>query len=109
MLDDARVHAEVRAMAGDFEPRVLQRAGLLAAGTVWREAILRWQGRARLLFVVAFVLALVLGFGAAAGVLGDGSRPVNVLWTLGGLLGVHLLSLLVWLLSLVVQARAQGG
>ncbi len=96
-------------MAGDFEPRVLQRAGLLAAGTVWREAILRWQGRARLLFVVAFVLALVLGFGAAAGVLGDGSRPVNVVWTLGGLLGVHLLSLLVWLLSLVVQARAQGG
>jgi len=29
----------------------------------------------------------------AAGALGDGSRPVNVVWAVGGLLGVHLISL----------------
>jgi hypothetical protein len=108
-LDDARVHAEVRAMAGDFEVRVLQRAGMLAAAMGWREAILRWQGRARLSFGVAFVLALVFGFGAAAGVLGDGARPVNVVWTLGGLLGVHLLSLLLWCAGVALQGRAPGG
>ena len=108
-LDDARVHVEVRAMAGDFEARVLQRAGRLVAATAWREAILRWQGRARLLFGVAFVLALGFGFGAAAGVLGDGARPVNVVWTLGGLLGVHLLSLLLWCAGVALQGRAPGG
>ncbi|MBV2263660.1 MAG: DUF2868 domain-containing protein, partial [Thauera sp.] len=107
-LDEARAHAEARAVAGDLEARVLRRAAVLEAASGWREAIRRWQGRARLVLVLAFALAFVFGFGAAAGALGDGTRPVNVVWTLGGLLGVHLLSLLLWLASLVLQARAQG-
>ncbi|MBL8465350.1 MAG: DUF2868 domain-containing protein, partial [Thauera sp.] len=86
-LDEARAHAEARATAGDFEARVLRRAGALGAAAGWREAIVRWQGRARLVLVLAFALAFVFGFGAAAGALGDGTRPVNVVWTLGGLLG----------------------
>ena len=108
-LDEARGHAEARAVAGDLEARVLRRAAVLEAAGGWREAIRRWQGRARLLLVLACVLAFVFGFGAAAGALGDGTRPVNVVWTLGGLLGVHLLSLLLWLASLMLQGRAQGG
>lgn len=107
-LDEARAHAEARATAGDFEARVLRRAGALGAAAGWREAIVRWQGRARLVLVLAFALAFVFGFGAAAGALGDGTRPVNVVWTLGGLLGVHLLSLVLWLASLMLQGRAQG-
>lgn len=108
-LDDERVHAAARAAAPDFEGRLLHRADALAGGMGWRDAILRWQARARVLLVAAALLALVLGFGAAAGVLGDGARPVNVVWTLGGLLGVHLLSLLLWLLSLALQGGARGG
>lgn len=109
VLDDERVHAEARALGGDLEARVLHRAAALGAREGWREAVLRWHGRARLLFFLAFGLALVLGFGAAAGVLGDGTRPVNVVWTLGGLLGVHGLSLLLWLASIGAQGRLGGG
>ncbi len=109
VLDDARIHAEARALGGDLEARVLHRAAALGAREGWCEAVLRWHGRARLLFFLAFGLALVLGFGAAAGVLGDGTRPVNVVWTLGGLLGVHGLSLLLWLASIGVQGRMRGG
>ena len=108
-LDDERVHAAARAAAPDFEGRLLHRADALGGGMGWRDAILRWQARARVLLVAAALLALVLGFGAAAGVLGDGTRPVNVVWTLGGLLGVHLLSLLLWLLSLALQGGARAG
>ncbi len=107
-LDEARAHAEARALAGDLEARVLRRAAVLEGAAGWREAIRRWQGRARLVLVLAFALACVFGFGAAAGALGDGTRPVNVVWTLGGLLGVHLLSLLLWLASLALQGRARG-
>ncbi len=109
MLDDVRVHEDARAAAADFEGRVLYRAQALGAQQGWRDAILRWRARARVLLVVAVLLALVLGFGAAAGVLGDGARPVNVVWTLGGLLGVHLLSLLLWVLGVALQGRARGG
>lgn len=108
-LDDTRVHADARAAAPDFEGRLLHRAAALGARSGWRDAILRWQARARVLLLGAAVLALVLGFGAAAGVLGDGTRPVNVVWTLGGLLGVHLFSLVLWLVTLALQGGARGG
>ncbi len=108
-LDDARIHADACAAAADFEGRLRQRADALGARAGWRDAILRWQARARVLLLAAVLLALVLGFGAAAGVLGDGARAVNVVWTLGGLLGVHVLSLLLWLLTLALQARSRGG
>lgn len=108
-LDDARIHADARATAPDFEGRLLHRADALGAREGWRDAILRWQARARVLLFAAAVLALVLGFGAAAGVLGDGTRPVNVVWTLGGLLGVHLFSMLLWLVTLALQGGARGG
>ena len=108
-LDDARIHADARAAAPDFEGRLLHRADALGAREGWRDAMLRWQARARVLLFAAAVLALVLGFGAAAGVLGDGARPVNVVWTLGGLLGVHLFSLLLWLVMLALQGGAHGG
>ncbi len=31
------------------------------------------------------------------------------MWTLGGLLGVHLFSLLLWLATLALQGGARGG
>lgn len=108
-LDDGRIHADARAAMPDFEGRLRHRADALGTREGWRDAILRWQARARVLLFAAALLALVLGFGAAAGVLGDGARPVNVVWTLGGLLGVHLLSLLLWLVTLALQGGARGG
>ena len=104
-LEDRSALVAARTAAPDFETRVLRRATELGAREGWRAAILRWHGRARLALGGAAVLALVLGFGAAAGVLGDGSRAVNVVWALGGLLGVNLLSLLLWVLATVLQAR----
>ncbi len=96
-----------RAAAADLETRILHRADAIGVREGWRDAILHWHGRARLVLAVAAVLALVFGFGAAAGVLGDGSRPVNVVWTLGGLLGVNLFSLLLWLVATALPVR--GG
>ncbi|AVR90055.1 DUF2868 domain-containing protein [Thauera aromatica] len=112
LLEDAAEPAAASAAAPaavpDFEGRILCRAERLGARQGWRAAILAWRRRARTLLLVALALALVLGFGAAAGVLGDGSRPVNVVWTLGGLLGVHALSLLLWLAAMALQGRGGG-
>lgn len=104
-LEDRSALVAARTAAPEFETRVLRRATELGAREGWRAAILRWHSRARLILGGAAVLALVLGFGAAAGVLGDGSRAVNVVWALGGLLGVNLLSLLLWALATLLQAR----
>ena len=109
-LEDRSALVAARTEVPEFEARVLRRAAELGAREGWRDAIVRWHGRARLALGVAAVLALVLGFGAAAGVLGDGSRAVNVVWALGGLLGVNLLSLMLWVLATVLQGgRPRAG
>lgn len=104
-LEDSAAVARARSAPAELEARILQRADSLAAREGWREAVQRWMARARLCFVLAAVLAFVLGFGAAAGVLGDGTRPLNVVWAVTSLLGVHLLSLLLWLIAM----SAHGG
>ncbi|APR04147.1 DUF2868 domain-containing protein [Thauera chlorobenzoica] len=109
LLEDAAEPTAAPAAAPDFEGRILLRADRIGAREGWRAALLAWQRRARLLLLAALALALVLGFGTAAGVLGDGSRPVNVVWTLGGLLGVHGLSLLLWLSGMLLSGRMRGG
>jgi hypothetical protein len=106
-LGDAAECLAAREVPAALEARILHRADALGAREGWRDAILRWHGRARMVLAVAAVLALVFGFGAAAGVLGDGSRAVNVVWALGGLLGVNVFSLLLWLAATALPVR--GG
>ncbi len=107
-LQDAQANAAALAAGGDLETRILRRAEALGAREGWLEALLRWRTRARLTLLAAAALALLAGFGAAAGVLGDGSRPVNVVWAVGGLLGVHLASLVLWLLWTALAGRGHG-
>lgn len=107
-LEDAEANAAALTAGADLETRILRRAEILGDGAGWRDALLRWRARAHLLGWVGAVLALLAGFGAAVGVLGDGSRPVNVVWAVGGLLGVHLLSLALWLLWMLPGGRSHG-
>src|SRR5690606_7205235 len=109
LLEDSAALLAARVAPPELDERILRRADVLGEREGWREAIRRWHGRARLGLLAAAVFALVFGFGAAAGVLGDGSRPVNVVWALGGLLGVHLVSLLLWLLGMLLAGRSRGA
>lgn len=96
LLEDAAALAAARVQAPDLETRILKRAEVLGAREGWREALHFWRIAARRGLVLAALLALAAGAGLAAGLLGDGSRPVNVVWALGGLLGPHLLGFLLW-------------
>ncbi|MFN2287812.1 MAG: hypothetical protein ABR578_05720, partial [Chromatocurvus sp.] len=108
-FEDAEAVRAARAMATDTEQRILIRACRLGEREGLAQAIATWRPRARLLLLTLAVVALISGFGAALAVLGDGSRPVNVIWALGGLLGIHLFSLLLWLLGLWFGGRDAGG
>lgn len=105
LLEDAAALAEARAQAPDFETRILKRATVLGTREGWRAAFSSWRGAARRGLALALLLALVAGAGVGAGLLGDGSRPVNVVWALGGLLGPHLLGLLLWGGGMLIGGR----
>lgn len=107
-VDSAAVRAAVDRAHG-VEARILARACALGAQEGTLRALRAWRARARLVMWVLMGLALFSGFGAALAVLGDGSRPVNVVWALGGLLGVNLFSLMLWLGGLGLGGADAGG
>jgi len=107
--DDGAAGAEARRAGVDVEARILIRAQHLASRDGTLEAMSRWHSTARWLLFAFAALALVLGFSAALTMVGDGTRSVNIVWTLGALLGLHLLMLLLWLLNMLMRGQSAGG
>ncbi|WP_455229769.1 DUF2868 domain-containing protein [Geopseudomonas aromaticivorans] len=91
---------------GDLRQRILARAGLLARRDGLDLALQHWRQGAGLGLLLLAGLALLSGAGLAFAALGDGARPVNLLWALGSLLGLHLLTLLGWALGFVCGGAA---
>ncbi len=106
---DGILVARLRASHEGVEARIVARAREIGARWGMDESIRRWVARERRVAWLLGAVAVLVGFGAALAVLGDGGRPVNVLWALGGLLGVHLLSLIAWLVALGLTRGRSGG
>ena len=96
-LDDSELLPALQASPGDFETRALMRAQALGERLGWHRALSRWHANARLTALLLAALATSAGAGLALAAVGDGTRPINLVWALLGLLGMHLLSLLLWL------------
>ncbi|SSW71676.1 DUF2868 domain-containing protein [Achromobacter agilis] len=108
-LEDADAVRRARQLDADLPARILARAGLLAQRERLAPLVDAWRRSAMGILVALFALAALSGAAAALGALGDGSRPVNVLWALGALLGLHALTFLLWLCSFLFRASAATG
>ncbi len=108
---DGQAEAEqyARSTADDFEQRVFQWARFLGERDGTLDSLLAWRRRLRLATVVLVGLALLGGFSTALAVLGDSRTAVNVIWVLGALLGLHLLTLVLWLINIAVAGPEAGG
>ena len=105
-LEDAAVVRQVRQMDVALPDRILARAQQLAQRERLAPLVDGWRRSAWAVLAVLLLLALLSGAGVAAGALGDGTRPVNVLWALGALLGLHALTFLLWLASFLLTPAA---
>ncbi len=108
-LEDAEANRLARQAGSDLASRIQARALFLAERDGQRQAQQHWLQGARLALVALPLLALVGGAGLALAALGDGSRPVNLFWAVGGLLGIHLLTLFGWLLGLAFAGEHQAA
>ena len=107
-LEDAEANRLARQAGGDLAARIEARALRLAARDGQTGALRHWLQGARLALLALALLALAGGVGLAFAALGDGS-PVNLLWALGSLLGLHLVTLLAWLLGLLLAGEHQAA
>src|SRR5690554_3130042 len=96
-LQDSTEVRRVRAEGGSFVQRIARRAQFLARREKLDEVLVHWSRLARWTLAAMFALAALAGIGTALGALGDGTRPVNLLLALVAMLGLHLLTLILWL------------
>ena len=83
LLDDSAIVRQLRHEALDLPQRIEQRALRLAARDGQASALQHAVQGARLALLLLAVLAVAGGFSMALAALGDGLRPVNLLWALG--------------------------
>lgn len=108
-LDDEEANRQARAAGGALAARLETRALWLARRDGLLEGLRHWRQGAQLAALLLGIVALFAGAGLAFAALGDGRQPVNVFWALGSLLGLNLLSLAGWLLSLVLAGGSAGA
>lgn len=108
-LEDAEANRQARQAGGDLTRRILTRSQLLAERDGLVQAQRHWLQGARVALLVLLILAVCTGAGLAFTGLGDGSRPVNVFWALGSLLGLNLLTLFGWLLASLFTGEHQSA
>jgi hypothetical protein len=108
-LEDADAVRVTRHLDLDLPGRVLERAARLGRRERLDETLVAWRRGASLALAILLVLAAASGVATALGALGDGTRPVNVVWALGALLGLHALTFLLWLASFALGSRQAGS
>ena len=104
-----RRRGRARRAPSGLPDRILVRAHRLAEREQLPAQLQGWTRSALAVLAALFALALFSGIGLALGALGDGARPVNVLWALGALLGLHALTFLLWLASFLLRPAAATG
>lgn len=108
-LEDADAVRHAKQGPDTLEDRIVLRAQWLGQREGLDQLVARWRRGAWLSLWFMLFVAVLTGVAAAAGALGDGSRPVNVLWAIGALLGLNALTFLLWLGSLFLRPSHTTG
>jgi hypothetical protein len=108
-LEDSEANRRAQTTHAALGERIQTRAWLLAERDGQVRALHHWLQGARLAGLLLVLVAILSGSGLAVAALGDGLRPVNVFWALGSLLGLNLVLLLSWAISLLLSRDSAGA
>lgn len=108
-LEDLEANRRARATAGDLPTRIQNRALWLAERDGLLNALHHWKQGARLALIVLAVMVVITGASLAFAALGNGQAPVNVFWALSSLLGLNLILLLSWALSMLFAGESTAS
>ena len=99
-----------RNIAGSAEARVVVRAKSLPTAPLLGREIATLRGALRGIALAGFAIAAAAGAATAhTAMAADDSATVNFFWLLASLLGLHVVSLLVWLVLMVAAPRHTRG
>lgn len=88
--------------------KIIRRATELSQSSGLSTSITKLSAAGWLAFFVILGLAILTGASSAFAALGNGTQPINIVWALLSLLGLNLLSLIIWCVTLL-SPTATGG
>lgn len=98
-LEDRAACQAARREPADLERRILARSAWLAEHGPLQERLRQWADGARWALAALWLGTGLAGAGAAATALGHGQGSVNLALAVVGLLGLHALTFLIWLVG----------
>lgn len=107
-LDDGDATRTALSQAPDMPGRIALRARTLGQRTGLQAELGRMRHWAPWVLLAMVALIVVAGLGVAGNVLDSGERRINVMVALVSLLGLHALTLLLWLVGLVLPMGSLG-
>ncbi|WP_307508151.1 DUF2868 domain-containing protein [Variovorax sp. W1I1] len=107
-LDDAQALRIAASRASDGHARITERALHLGERIGLPSEMARARHWAPWVLLGLVALIVVAGLGLAGNVVGGGERHINVIVALVSLLGLHALTLLIWLVGLWLPAGSFG-
>ncbi|MBC2768982.1 DUF2868 domain-containing protein [Pusillimonas minor] len=108
-LEDTTQVARALGRGGSFAQRLVARAQGLAERENIQTTFVHWRALGKLAFAVMAIAAILTGAGLAAGALGDGTRPVNLMLAIALLLGLHTLTFIFWLIGTTASSSHASG
>ncbi|SCK51341.1 Protein of unknown function [Variovorax sp. HW608] len=102
-LEDSQALREAAGADPGAAGRIAQRARILAGRTGLVAELAGARAWAPWVLLGLVALIVIAGLSLAGNVLGGGERRINVVVALASLLGLHLLTLLLWLIGLLVS------
>lgn len=105
-LDDSSVLHQIRQVPGDLADKISQRALTISRREGLHLIVERWIGAAKVALFVLFLLALMAGITSGLSALDTARNHVNILLSLVALLGLHIITYVVWLLSLITPIQS---
>ncbi|OCG46023.1 hypothetical protein A9G28_10940 [Gilliamella sp. Fer1-1] len=104
---DQDINRQVRAMQTSLTNRIVMRAVMLSKENGLLSAQKTLLRAAKLSFIILFFLSTIFGATLAFGALSQ--DPINLYWAIFSLLGVHLVTLCIWLLSFFFFSNLGGS
>lgn len=101
-LDDAQAMREAMALRSDGRGRIIERQRLLGQRIGLLNELERARAWAPWVLLALVALIVLAGLTLTGSVVGSSARSINVVVALASLLGLHLLTLLLWLFGLLV-------
>ncbi|MCK9534079.1 MAG: DUF2868 domain-containing protein [Pseudomonas sp.] len=108
LLEDSEACRTARATPGSLAQRLQVRGLFLAQRDGLVSAMQHWLQGARLAVWLLIISAIVSGIILAKTALSGAPQTINIFWALAGLIGLNLLSLLLWCFSMVFSRQANS-